>query len=254
MSFEDRVVLVTGASAGIGRDIAHAFAEKGAKVVVNGRDPGRVEAVAAEIRDKGRSAIGVAANVSQKDQVAALVGRTLEAFGGVDILVNNAGGSSGSRTVEELAEEDWDQVIDNNLKSTFLVSQAVLPVLKRQASGRIINIASQAGRAQTVLAGPHYAAAKAGVIGFTRQLAKELAGVNVTVNAVAPGIVRSGPRLDALWNSFSPQDQERFLDDIPLKRRGENKEIVAAVLFLASEEASYFVGATLDVNGGRWMI
>jgi 3-oxoacyl-[acyl-carrier protein] reductase len=254
MVFDGKVVVVTGASAGIGRDIALAFAGKGATVVVNGRNPARVEAVAGEIRDTGRRALGVAANVAQKDQVSGLIGRTIDQFGRIDILVNNAGGSSGSRRVEDLSEEDWDTVVDNNLKSVFLVSQAALPHLKRQGSGRIINISSQAGRAQTILAGPHYAAAKAGVIAFTRQLARELAESGITVNAVAPGIINSGPRLDSLWTSFSPEDRERFLADIPLRRRGENREVVAAVLFLASDDASYFVGSTLDVNGGRWMI
>jgi len=156
--------------------------------------------------------------------------------------------------VEGLDEDDWDRVINNNLKSVFLCSQAVIPTMKQQKSGKIVNISSQAGRALTILAGPHYSAAKAGVIAFTKQLAFELAGHGINVNGVAPGIIRSGPRIDATWESFPPERRQRFLEDIPLGRLGENREIVSAVLFLASDDSSYFVGATLDANGGRWML
>jgi len=254
MQFKDKVVIVTGASSGIGREVALAFSRKGARVVVNGRDRDRIDAVVTEIRANGNVAVGVPANVSKKNDAAGLVESALDAFGQIDVLVNNAGGSRGSRSVADLLEDDWDQVVADNLKSVFLCSQAALPALKRQKSGKIVNVASQAGRAQSVLAGPHYAAAKAGVIGFTKQLAKELAEFGINVNAVAPGIVRSGPRVEAMWDSFSPEFQARFISDIPLGRLGENHEVASAVLFLASDGASYLVGATLDVNGGRWMI
>lgn len=254
MPFSNRVVLITGASAGIGREIAHSFAREGARVVVNGRNRDHVAEVADEIRKAGGTSIGVVADVSRKDQVSDLVRQTISAFGTVDILVNNAGGSSGARSVEELAEDDWDRVIAGNLKSVFLCSQAVIPTMRRQRSGKIINISSQAGRALTILAGPHYAAAKAGVIALTKQLANELARDGIHVNAIAPGIIKSGPRIEATWAEFSPEKRQRFLEDIPLGRLGENREIVAAVKFLASEGAGYFVGATLDANGGRWML
>jgi len=254
MPFTGKIALVTGASSGIGREIALAFARQGAKVVVNGRDHDRVEAVAADIRDLGREAVGIPADVTVKAQVTALVAGTVSAFGRIDVLVNNAGGSSGARTVADLAEEDWDGVIATNLKSVFLVSQAVLPILKDQRSGKIVNISSQAGRALTVLAGPHYSAAKAGVQAFTRQLAREAAPFGINVNAVAPGIIRSGPRLGAIWDTFPPERQARFLEDIPAGRLGDNADIASAVLFLASDGGAYLIGATLDVNGGRWML
>ena len=254
MSFSNKVVLITGASAGIGREIARSFARDGARVVVNGRNQETIAEVVQEIQVGGGVALGVAADVSCKDQVGELIRQTIEAFGAIDILVNNAGGSSGARTVADLAEDDWDRVIEGNLKSVFLCSQAVIPTMKRQRSGKIVNISSQAGRALTILAGPHYAAAKAGVIALTKQLANELAKDGINVNAIAPGIIRSGPRIEATWAEFSPQRQQRFLEDIPLGRLGENREIVAAVKFLASEAAGYFVGATLDANGGRWML
>jgi NAD(P)-dependent dehydrogenase (short-subunit alcohol dehydrogenase family) len=254
MPFTDKIALITGASAGIGREIARAFAEKGAKVVVNGRNREAVEAVVTEINGTGGTALAAPADVSKKEEVQQLVQKATEAFGRIDVLVNNAGGSSGSRTVEGLDEDDWDRVISNNLKSVFLCSQAVISTMKQQKSGKIVNISSQAGRALTILAGPHYSAAKAGVIAFTKQLAHELAGHGINVNGIAPGIIRSGPRIDSVWESFPPERRQRFLEDIPLGRLGENREIVSAVLFLASEEASYFVGATLDANGGRWML
>lgn len=254
MPFTDKVALITGASAGIGRDIAIAFASQGASVVVNGRNREAVAAVAEEITAAGGTALGVPADVSRKEEVQELARRTLQRFGRIDVLVNNAGGSSGSRTVEGLSEDDWDRVINGNLKSVFLCSQAVIPAMKRQKSGRIVNISSQAGRALTILAGPHYSAAKAGVIALTRQLAKELAGDGIRVNAVAPGIIRSGPRIEATWDSFSSASRQRFLEDIPAGRLGENCEIVPVVLFLASEGTNYIFGATIDVNGGRWML
>lgn len=254
MPFSNKSVLITGSSAGIGRDIALSFARDGAKVVVNGRNREKVADVVHEIIAAGGIAVGVTADVSLKDQVTDLVRQTVKAFGTVDVLVNNAGGSRGARTVADLEEDDWDLVIAGNLKSVFLSSQAVIPAMKRQQSGRIINISSQAGRALSTLAGPHYAAAKGGVIALTKHLANELAKDGITVNAVAPGVIKSGPNIDAVWEELSPERKQKYLEDIPLGRLGENREVVAAVKFLASDGAGYFVGATLDVNGGRWMI
>jgi len=254
MAFDGKIVIVTGSSSGIGKEIALEFASKGSIVVVNGRNKTSVDSVVNEIVQNGGSALGIVADVTKKLEVVNLVSVVVGKLGTVDVLVNNAGGGSGSKTVEDLDEKDWDEVIDRNLKSVFLCSQAVLKILKRQKSGRIINIASQAGRALTILAGPHYASAKAGVVAFTKQLANELAIDGITVNTVAPGIVNSGPRLEGVWNSFSEEKRNKFIEDIPVKRLGVNGEIAAAVLFLASQEASYIVGACIDVNGGRWML
>ena len=254
MQFKNRVALVTGSSKGLGREVALEFARKGAKVVVNGRNPAKVANVAREIEDMGGTALGIAADVTKKAEVVKLVQRVLEKLGRVDILVNNAGGSNGAQKAAELTEEDWDRIIALNLKSTFLCSQAVIPAMKNQQYGKIVNVSSQAGRALSVLGGPHYASAKAGVIGLTRHLAKELAQEGINVNAVAPGLICSSQRFENLWYSYPKDVRDKFLDDIPIGRLATNKEVAAAALFLASEEASYFVGATLDVNGGRWMV
>ncbi|MBB4199797.1 short-chain dehydrogenase [Rhodoblastus sphagnicola] len=254
MSFDKRVALVTGSSSGIGEAIAVAFAAEGAAVVVNGRDPGRIARVVARIRDAGGQAIGVRADVANKSEVEGLIASARDAFGRVDILVNNAGGDGSPKQVEEISEDDWDRVLGANLKSVFLVTQAVLPLLKQQGDGKIVNISSQAGRAMTILGGPAYSAAKAGVQAFSRQVAREVAPFGINVNVVAPGIIRSSPRLDSVWDNVPRELRARYLSDIPIGRLGENAEIVAAVLFLASPGASYLVGATLDVNGGRWML
>jgi len=254
MSFEGKVALVTGASSGMGEAIALAFAARGAAVVVNGRDPGRIERVVGRIKAAEGAAIGVRADVASRSEVQRLVESALSAFGRIDILVNNAGGDGGAKRVEDISEQEWDAVFATNLKSVFLVTQAVLPVLKRQGGGKIVNISSQAGRAMTILAGPAYSAAKAGVQAFSRQVAREAAPFGINVNVVAPGIIRSSSRLDAVWDDLPDDLRARILSDIPAGRLGENAEIVAAVLFLASPGASYLIGATLDVNGGRWML
>ncbi|MFT8314100.1 MAG: SDR family NAD(P)-dependent oxidoreductase [Clostridium sp.] len=254
MGFKDKVVVVTGSSSGIGREIALEFGKEGATVIVNGRNEAAIERVVAEIKNNGGVALGIRADVTQKKEVENLFETVIEKYGTVDILVNNAGGGGDAKKVEDITEEEWDTVVNRNLKSVFFCTQAVIGTLKKQKKGRIINISSQAGRALTILAGPHYASAKAGVISFTKQVAKDLAKYNVTVNAVAPGIIASGDRLDNAWNSFSEEDRDGFLNDIPVGRLGINSEVAHVVLFLASEEAGYIVGATIDVNGGRWML
>lgn len=254
MSFKGKVVVVTGSSKGIGREIALQFSREGAVVIINGRNHIQVQKVADEINNNGGIGYGITADVTKKSEVENLFKSVIERYGKVDILVNNAGGDSGSKTVEDLTEEEWDAVIDRNLKSVFLCSKAIIESFKKQKQGKIINIASQAGRAISILGGPHYAAAKAGVIGFTKHLARELVHYGVTVNSIAPGIIISGEKLENKWNSHTEEEREKILEDIPLKRLGTTGEIAKAVLFLASEDASYILGACLDVNGGRWML
>jgi 3-oxoacyl-[acyl-carrier protein] reductase len=254
MSFKETVALVTGSSSGIGEAIARAFAAQGAAVVVNGRDAARIDGVVARIHADGGRAIGVRADVTRKAEVQGLIDGALATFGRIDIVVNNAGGEGAAKQVEEISEDDWDRVLATNLKSAFLVTQAALPVLKRRGGGRIVNISSQAGRAMTILAGPAYSAAKAGLQAFSRQAARQAAPFGININVVAPGIIRSNARIESLWDDLPQELKTRYLSDIPIGRLGENDEIVAAVLFLASPGASYLVGATLDVNGGRWML
>lgn len=254
MSFNNKVAIVTGSSNGIGKEIAIEFANNGAIVIVNGRDNIAVENTVNEINNNGGKAFGYVADVTKKDKVIELINSVVKNFGKVDILVNNAGGSFGAITIEELTEDEWDGVIELNLKSVFLCSQAVIGIMKKQGYGRIVNISSQAGRAVSILAGPHYASAKAGVISFTKHIAKEVSSYGITVNTVAPGIIYSGSRLATRWDLLDEEGKGEILKDIPVGRLGKNKEVSAAVLFLASEEASYIQGACLDVNGGRWML
>lgn len=254
MRLEGKTAVITGASRGIGSEIARLFAREGAKVVVNGRDYESIKEVVNEIKENGGTAIGVAADVTIKAQIDFLVYEALTLDGKIDILVNNAGGSFGPQLIEEITEEDWDSVINLNLKSVFLVSKAIIPVFKKNKYGKIINISSQAGRAVSILANPPYASAKAGVISLTKHLAYELAPYGITANAIAPGIIDSGEKLRNHYNRYAKQVRERILEDIPLHRLGENKEIASAALFLASDESSYLEGATIDINGGRWMI
>jgi 3-oxoacyl-[acyl-carrier protein] reductase len=171
-------------------------------------------------------------------------------WGRVDVLVNNAGGFAVIRRTEEIPEEEWDAILRLNLTSTFLCSKAVLPIMRRQGSGRIVNLSSVVGRAGAVLVTSHYAAAKAGILGFTRHLAREVAAAGIAVNAVAPGTTAT-ERFRALR---SAEETRRLAESVPLRRIAEPDEIAACVLFLASDAARYITGATLDVNGGLLMM
>lgn len=254
MGFKNQVVVVTGSSSGIGKEIALEFAREGANVVVNSRNEAEAQKTAEEIAAEGGKAVWVVADVTKREQVNRMLQTAVDQFGRIDVLVNNAGGDGGSRWVEDLAEEDWDRIVDLNLKSVFLCSQAVIEIMRKQQYGRIVNISSQAGRAMSIFAGAAYTSAKAGVIGFTRHLARELAQDGISVNAVAPGIIMSGDRFAQRWLANDEEEKKKALEDIPIGRLASSSEVAAAVLFLASENASYFVGACLDVNGGRWML
>lgn len=256
MRLRDRVAVVTGSSKGIGRAIAKAFAREGAQLVVNGRDTQDLAAIKAELAGAGTKVLAKRADVRVAEQVDALFAAALEFFGRVDILVNNAGGSLYTPTaIEEINEEHWDLVVDANLKGTFLCSKAVLEHMKSRKYGRIVNISSQAGRSSSEFSGPHYAAANAGILGFTRQLARQLGGYGITVNAVAPGFFMSTERVRKKWEGLPEARKKEILAAIPLEHRwGRLEELVGTVIFLASDEASYITGATIDVNGGRYML
>ena len=244
---EDKVALVTGAGRGIGREIALMLAEYGANVIVNyNGSKERAEAVAAEIGKKGRKAVAVKANVSDADEVAALFEQSLKEFGRIDILVNNAGITK-DNLILKMSEQEYDAVVDTNMKGAFLCMKQAAKLMLKQRSGRIINIASISGiigNAGQV----NYCAAKAGMIGMTKALARELGSRGITVNAVAPGFIET-----EMTDVLPQQVKEGMLAQIPLKRAGQAKDVAEAVAFLASDRAAYITGQTLQVNGGMDM-
>lgn len=244
---QDKVVVVTGASRGIGRGIALRMAEEGCKVVVNyHRSAEAAQDVVNQIRAKGGEAIAVQADVSDYAQAQALIKEALTAFGRVDILVNNAG-TTRDTLLMRMSEQDWDLVINTNLKSCYNVSKAVLRPMMKQRYGRIINITSVVGLAGQ--AGQcNYAASKAGIIGFTRSLAKEMGSRNITVNAVAPGFVPT-----ALTDVLPQEMREEAIRATPLGRLGTVEDVAGVVAFLASDDAAFITGQVLSVDGGLVM-
>lgn len=253
---QDKVILITGGALGLGRATAKYLAPAGARLVLADRDGEGAERAAAEL-GVGDRAIGIAVNVLNWDEVQGMIQRTVDTFGRLDGLVNTVGGSSGhgvkgARTIEELDLADWDRTMDLNVKSVFYCCRAAIPALRAAGGGRIVNTSSVAGRSQSQLGGPQYAAAKAAVIGFTRQLAFQLAPDNITVNAVAPAPSLS-ERVAAIWDQRSEESRQQVLARIPMGRLGELDELAAAVAFLLSDPAGYITGHTIDVNGGLYM-
>jgi 3-oxoacyl-[acyl-carrier protein] reductase len=244
----DKIAIVTGGARGIGRGIAEGFAREGADVAVADIASDEAAAPVQEaVRTAGRRALFVRTDVSDEAQVRALVERVLNTFGRVDILVNNAGIFT-QALVENLSVADWDRVVGVNLRGTFLCTRFVLPHMLARGSGRIINIASQLG----YLGGEevaHYCASKGGVIAFTKALAREVATRGVLVNGIAPG-----PILTDMMASETEEWKANKLADLPIGRFGEVSEVVPTAIFLASDDASYYVGQTLGPNGGDVML
>lgn len=247
MDLKDKIAVVTGSSRGIGRAIALKLASLGAKVVVNYRaTEAAANEVVEQIKAQGGEAIAIQADVSKSDQAQRLIKATLDAYGRLDILVNNAG-TTRDNLLARMSEEDWDLVLDTNLKGAFNCTKAAIRPMMRQRYGRIVNITSVSG-----LAGnpgqANYCAAKAGLIGFTKALAKEVGSRNITVNAVAPGFV-----LTDLTADLSQKLQEQAIEKAPLGRAGTPKDIANAVAFLVSDEAAFITGQVLSVDGGLAM-
>ncbi|WP_393959767.1 SDR family NAD(P)-dependent oxidoreductase [Priestia megaterium] len=247
---KEKVAIITGSGSkkGIGRTIALTLAEQGATVVIADINFDGVQDTVNEIREAGGKALGVELNVTSKDSCDAMVKRTLEEFGRIDILVNNAGISQ-KVTVQDMTLEDITKVFNVNMFGLFLCTQAVLETMKDQKYGRIISLSSvSAKRGGGVFGGPHYSASKAAVLGFSKNLAREVALDGITVNCVAPGLVNT-----EIWKSLPEEDAKAVIDSIPMGRPGEVKEIAATIAFLASEEASYITGEEIDINGGSHM-
>jgi 3-oxoacyl-[acyl-carrier protein] reductase len=241
-----RVAIVTGGSRGIGLASARLLAEDGASVVVSGRDGGRLEAALRDLEVVGGESLAVTADATKREDAERLVEATRERFGRVDVLVNNAG-MTRDQLLVRMRDEDWDQVLDTNLRGVFLMTRAVGKVMMRQKSGRIINITSTAGvmgNAGQV----NYSAAKSGVIGLTKAAARELAHWNILVNAVAPGLIETD-----MTASIPAEARDALMRQIPLKRSGTPREVAEVVRFLASEAAAYITGQTIHVNGGLYM-
>lgn len=250
MSFSGEVAWVTGSSKGIGRATCLGFAERGCDVVVHyggGRD--EAEEVAGEVKKHGRDALLVQGDVSDSGEVKRMVREIEEYYGRLNILVNNAGSFVERLTLAEMTEDVWDRVMEVNLKSVYLCSQAVLPMMKRQGGGRIVNMTSISARNGGSPNSVAYSTAKGGISTLTRAMAKEFVADGIRVNAVAPG------RIDTpLHDQFTPDEKRKeAARGIPLGREGTPEEVVGAVLFLTSSEADYIVGEIIEVNGGLLM-
>ncbi|KGR81460.1 3-oxoacyl-[acyl-carrier-protein] reductase [Lysinibacillus boronitolerans] len=244
---EGKVAVVTGASRGIGRAIALKLAEEGAKVVVNySGSQAKAEEVVAMIQENGGEAIAVQASVSKTEEVTALMNAAVKTYGSLDILVNNAG-ITRDNLIMRMKEDEWDDVLNTNLKGVFLCTKAVTRQMMKQRAGRIINISSIVGVAGNA-GQANYVAAKAGVIGLTKTTAKELASRNILVNAIAPGFIETE------MTEQLPQDiKQGMLTQIPLAKLGQPEDIAKAVAFLASDDANYMTGQTLHIDGGMVM-
>lgn len=251
--FEGKTAIVSGAAHGLGRAIALALVGEGATVY-------GIDVLAEELTETQRLAGARCAvatvDVADEAVVQALAERVIAEQGGIHILVNCAGGVRGQvgRPIEEVSSADWEAILRVNLYGAFLLTRAVAPPMKRQRYGRIVNISSGAGRTVSLTGIQAYASAKAGQIGFTRQTAHELGPWGITVNNVAPGFVRSNPTTERQWESYGPEGQRALLEHLPLRRLGTPEDIAQAVLFFASDAASWITGQTLSVDGGSTLI
>jgi NAD(P)-dependent dehydrogenase (short-subunit alcohol dehydrogenase family) len=246
----NRVAIVTGSGSkrGIGRTIALTLAKQGATVVVADLFMDGIQDTVNAITEASGKALGIELNVTSKESIDAMVEKVLQTYGRIDILVNNAGISQ-KVTVQDMTLEDITKVFNVNMFGLFLCSQAVLETMKKQKFGRIVSLSSvSAKRGGGVFGGPHYSASKAAVLGFSKNLAREVALDGITVNCVAPGLVNTD-----IWKSLPEDQAKKVIDGIPMGRPGETEEIAATIAFLSSEEASYITGEEIDINGGSHM-
>jgi 3-oxoacyl-[acyl-carrier protein] reductase len=246
-SLDNKVSIVTGAARGLGRAIAVELARRGSDVVVCDVNLEGLKTVAQGVQSLGRRSLPLKVDVSRASDASRMVDCVMKDFGRIDVLVNNAGICQ-VITIEEMTEEDWDRVMAVNLKGVFLCSKAVMGIMKKQRSGRIVSMGSIAGKVGGIVTGANYSVSKAGVICFTKALAREMAPYGVTVNAVAPGIIETD-----MTQGITKGDFSDYLRTIPLGAIGSPEDVAYAVAFLVSDEARYITGEILDVNGGQLM-
>ena len=246
---QDQVAVVTGAAQGMGAAIAGRLAAEGAKVVVSDINLQKVAAVAEGINAAANSsALAMKTDVTKEDEVAEMVEATIQHYETVHILVNNAGILYPTR-IDNVTKAEWDEVLDVNLNGSFLCSKAVLPIMKANKFGRIVNMSSSAGRSVSTLGGVHYTAAKAGVLGLTRGMAKEVAPFGITVNAICPGLIDT----EMARENCSPEQLRAYEESFPIPRLGTPDEVAQLIVFLATD-AAYITGASIDINGGDLMM
>jgi 3-oxoacyl-[acyl-carrier protein] reductase len=247
IGFEGRTVIVTGAGHGIGRAIARTFADAGARVYACDLDAGELAETSA-----GRMETA-AFDIADRKAIFATVERAVAASGRVDVVVNNAGGVRGQvgKPVETVTEAEWHALFEVNVHGAFGFAQAAVPHMKAAKTGRIVSIASGAGLGVSLTGIQAYASAKHALVGLTRQLGHELGPFGITVNAVAPGFVRSNPATERQWESYGPEGQKALLERIAMRRLGRPEDIANAVLFLASDQAGWITGQILQVDGGK---
>ena len=247
--FQGKVAIVTGAGRGMGRAVALRLAAAGASVAVNDLRSEDAQRVVDELTDSGTKSVAVQGDVTKSTDVGQVVDSTIDSLGAVHILINNAGVLRPT-PVFDIEEDEWDFVVGVNLKGTYLCSRAVLPAMRKPGWGRIVNFSSTAGKNVSTVGGAHYTAAKAGILGFTRHLAKEEAAYGITVNSVCPGLIDT----EMVRDTISEDRADAYAASFPIQRLGEPEEVAELVAFLASDRASYITGASLDINGGDLMI
>jgi len=244
---KDKTAIITGSADGIGKAIAVRFSKEGANVIICDINERRGKSVVKLLNKENQMAIFVKCDVSIPKEANRTIKESLNHFKKIDILVNNAG-IMNNYPIEKLKVEDWDRTMGINLRGVFLFSKAVMPYMKRQKSGKIINISSLAGKTGGIMAGIDYSTSKGGILAFTKSLARELAPYNINVNAICPGTTKTG-----LVKKFTNKEQNGLLRRIPLGRFGKPVDIASCALFLASDESGYITGTTIDVNGGLLM-
>lgn len=250
LDFTNQVVIVTGSGSpkGMGRVTAKTFANQGAKLVIVDINEAGVNETVDIIKQSGHEAIGIKVDITSKESVDTMVKTVLDTFGRIDVLVNNAGISQ-KVTVEDMTLDDMKRIFNVNMFGLFLCSQAVLEPMKKQKYGRIVNLSSVSGkRGGGIFGGAHYSASKAGVLGFSKNLAREVAADGITVNSVCPGLINT-----EIWKSLPKEQADKIIADIPAGRPGEPQEVADTICFLASKEASYITGEDIDINGGSHM-